>query len=321
MSTFSKESKFYKEIVKDDDNTTKENEDLITEEFEDNISEISISNSTINTNKTSKKSALAKYDKTEYPKFCETEEQFKYLNNTQIINNPKLRLQGKTFMLIYEGHLKYDLITKHINNIFSNRKHIIYEDEFIYCTKNCKGNDDIIYKRTYVYINLGNRFSIIKNKFDLEYEDIKLIPSIRMIYKGDIIHTKRFMYFGEPYKEDENKFYIDREKYDFPVSKLNPKAGNNRITKNKYNNENNISDLYQIVKFRMRTIEYKSDNLRPIKCFTIQFGSGNVRQIVTESTFVSKEIILSMVSLRRVDGLYQGNQFTAQNNYVLKLYC
>src|SRR5260221_3035543 len=72
-----------------------------------------------------KKSKLDKYEKLFQPEFDE-EQLYLFLNENKLKFDPKLRPHLKNFMLVYQLHIDYDIISKHINEILYSRKNYEY---------------------------------------------------------------------------------------------------------------------------------------------------------------------------------------------------
>ncbi len=108
-------------------------------------------NDSKNLNSHVKSSKTDRYTDIKEDKFDEIGE-YDFLNNTKVKYENERRMCFNIFMLVYEDHIDYNKIRPHINSILTKRKQ--YEnDETIHWLGECEIND-IIYKRTYVYLNL-----------------------------------------------------------------------------------------------------------------------------------------------------------------------
>lgn len=189
-------------------------------------------------------SCFGKYDSERYPEFCEDIE-YDFLNNTQLTKD-NVRIQFSKFMLVYEGFLRYCDLSNHIENILSGRKDNSYQDQIIYFKrKRYDIKEDVWYEKSYVYVNLKNRYHAHRHKFNFNNQ----IPSIRIINRGDIGHVMNFIYSSDPFTENLEKFNIDKEIYNYSEKNLNPRAGNFRKHTTKFKNlvtvtSNDDDDVY-----------------------------------------------------------------------------
>ncbi len=144
--------------------------------------------------KTIKTSKNEKFDLTFEPEFDE-EDPYRFLNDCKVKYDPKRKLTLMNFMLVYDMHIEYDIIERHIINIINGREDKRYESTYWLGSYTNTDFREIPYERTYVYIKLITYYKPTRDKFNLKYHNMKLIPCIRIIPYNMLNEVNRFIYF------------------------------------------------------------------------------------------------------------------------------
>src|SRR5260221_4851116 len=163
-------------------------------------------------NSSVKSSKIDRYTNIKEDKFDEPIE-YDFLNKNKVKYEDDRRMFFNIFMLIYEGNIDYNMVKIHIDSILSRRKKY-NNDEIIYWLGNCEIND-IVYKRTYIYLKLEAPYETIRSKFNIKINGEEIVPCIRIIDKKEINAIKSFIYNSKtnfPYDELNEEFERNKNK-------------------------------------------------------------------------------------------------------------
>lgn len=131
-------------------------------------------------------------------------EDFVYSNLIKPKYADEMKIKLTTFVLIYDSHIKYEIIKTHIDIILSRRKN--KDGNIIYWLSTYLNKNGIIENKTNIYLDLCTKYETRRKVFDLKILGDKIIPQMRLIekeYKDMVLQQIVNLDINHPYEENK----------------------------------------------------------------------------------------------------------------------